>query len=150
MVCRATVWPRSQEAHERDLSHTRATHGFDEVASAFNMHSLKCLAADFAIDSRAVCHCIASSKGLRERCRIRKSHSDKVRLGKMNGTWIASVHTSGQQNQLVTLGRQLPRQVPANKTRCSRDCDLHHASLRFQRRRAIWVGQTALRKSPRV
>src|SRR5438270_7047652 len=115
MVCRPTVWPRSQEAHERDLSHTRATHGFDEVASAFNMHSLKRLAADFAVDSRAMRHGIASSKSLRERCRIRKSHLDKVCSGKMNGTWIASVHTSGQQKQLVTLGRQLPREVPPTK-----------------------------------
>src|SRR5207237_10768297 len=133
-----------------DLLQSRATQCFDEIASTFNMHSLKSLATNSEIDSRAVRDGIASSKGLRERCRIRKSHLDKVRLGKMNGTWIASVHTSGQQNQLVALGRQLPRQVPANKTRCSRDCDLHHASLRFQRRRAIWVGQTALRKSPSV
>src|SRR5437868_14829974 len=78
MVCRATVWPRSQEAHERDLSHTRATHGFDEVASAFNMHSLKRLAADFAVDSRAMRHGIASSKSLRERCRIRKSQQSAL------------------------------------------------------------------------
>src|SRR5438876_7297687 len=151
MVCRATVWPRSQEAHERDLSHTRATHGFDEVASAFNMHSLKRLAADFAVDSRAMRHGIASSKSLRERCRIRESRLHKLSSRKMNGIWIAPVHPSRQQNQLVTLRRQLPRQVPANKARCSGDCDLHHASLRFQRRRrAIWVGQTALRKSPNV
>src|SRR5438046_9131077 len=125
MVCRATVWPRSQEAHERDLSHTRATHGFDEVASAFNMHSLKRLPADFAVDSRAMRHGIASSKSLRERCRLRKSHLDKLRSGQMNGTSIACGHTSGQQKKSNTLGRQLTRQVPAYKN-CRRRYSQHH------------------------
>src|SRR5207245_11008832 len=122
MVWRATVWPRPQEAHERDLSHTRATRGLDEIASALNMHSLKCLAANFAIDSRAVRHGIASSKGLRERCRIRKSHLDKVRLGKMHGTWIASVHTSGQQTQLAARRRRLPPPVAAYTGRSASEC----------------------------
>src|SRR5205807_752649 len=115
------------------------------------MHSLKCLAAEFAIDSRAVGHCIAAGEGLLKRYEIRKSRLDNVRPRKMNSTWFASIHTTGQQNQLMPPRRQLPRQVPAYKARCSGDCDLHHASLRFQRRRrAIWVGQTALRKSPSV
>src|SRR5439155_5513583 len=111
MVYRATISPRSQEAHERDLFRTRGTRGFNEVASAFNMYSLKRLAADFAIDSRAVRHGIAPSKGLLEHCRVRESHGHKVRARKMNGIWIAPVHPSRQQNQLVTLRRQLPRQV---------------------------------------
>src|SRR5713226_10172106 len=118
------------------------------------MNSLISLPADFAVDSGAMGHGVASGEGFFQNRLAGKICGHKVRAWAMNQACISvcvCAMASRQQNQLVTFRGEFSRQMPAYKSRSACDCDFHEASLRFKRcRRTICVGHTALRKSPTV
>lgn len=74
-------------------------------------------------------------------------HESNTRV-RPNG-FIPSIGAARDEDHLVPLPGELPGEMPSHEAGAARDRDLHARALRAAPRRwAIWVGHTALKKSP--
>jgi len=96
------------------------------------------LRADFAIDAGAMGDGVAAADGLCEQAGVREIGVDHRGDG-----WVTEVASAGEEDRLVTEGKQVSGEVAADEIGAAGDGDFH-CFLRFLAR--ICVGQTALRK----
>src|SRR5438093_3622651 len=120
----------------------------DHFGSA-DVHVRVALSPTLAVDSRAVRDCLAAAEGRRQRAEIRDVGADERDAGRTARTRVAAVHATRNHHDLVSLVDECRRQVTTHETGAAGDHDPHRLPPRAaRRRRAICVGQTALRKSP--
>ena len=92
---------------------------------------------------------MTSAEGRRQRAEIRNVGADKRDASRTARTRVAAIHATRNHHDLVSLVDERRRQVPTHETGAAGDRDPHRLPPRAaRRRRAICVGQIALRKSP--
>src|SRR5579863_1772852 len=140
---------RTQKTHQRNAPDAGTLRGFHHVTRSLDMDLLIRLTADLAVDARAMSHGLATCECAGQNVRVRKITCNVRYSGRSAAHTVAPVRRARDQDNVVPLRQPLLREMAADKTCASSDCDLHDVRSFFALRRcSICVGHTVLRKSP--
>jgi len=121
----------------------------DNDVRATDVDPFVALPADFAIDPRAMGDGCAALERSRQEGWVGEIPGDEANMRVPANGFVPSIGAARDEDHLVPLRREPPGEMPTHEAGATGDRDLHARALRATpRRRAIWVGHTALKKSP--
>ena len=151
MIGRAALGPRPEEAEEDELRHSRLPRGLDDLSRSLDVDPSIGLPPGLPIDPRAVGDRAATFHGLRQSSLVVRPRQGETQAFQPPQIGPTPVAATGDDHDLVPRRDQGAGQVSSDESGSPGDGDLHDWD--FLRliwvRCKIWVGQTALRKSPR-
>jgi hypothetical protein len=123
VVSRSAVWAGSKKTDLYDLADTCDSRRFDDIACSFNVNLLIRLSFDFPVDAGTVHHRTTTDQDSFQRLLAFQSHWLKAHAWQFANGGVSVVHSTRNQDDIVALPAQFPRNVSTKKSGSPGDCD---------------------------